>query len=154
LRSLIDTVLNDLDRKEFFIPFTEEELDAMFDEEKVVTYGAYDDDKLVASAQLYLSENFLSEIKDILDLKDSLVAELGGAVVLKEYRNVGIMKKLIEILIEEAKKRGYNYLTATVHPDNVASNNVAASTGAQIVKTVNLSGYLRNVYLLDIRKSI
>ena len=57
LRNLIDKVLNDLERKEFFIPFSEEEIDMMFDDSKVIIYGAYDNNKLVGTAQLYLSEN-------------------------------------------------------------------------------------------------
>lgn len=150
LKNLIDIVLNGLERKEFFIPFTEEEIDMMFDSSIAITYGAYDNNKLVGTAQLYLSENYVSEIKKILELKNSKVAELGGALALKEYRNKGIIKNLLSILIEEAKDKNYDYLVATVHPENIASNKAALSTNAKIVKTVNLGEYLRNIYLLEI----
>lgn len=82
LKNLIDIVLNGLERKEFFIPFTEEEIDMMFYSSIAITYGAYDNNKLVGTAQLYLSENYVSEIKKILKLKNSKVAELGGALAL------------------------------------------------------------------------
>lgn len=150
LKNLIDIVLNGLERKEFFIPFTEEEIDMMFDSSIAITYGAYDNNKLVGTAQLYLSENYVSEIKKILELKNSKVAELGGALALEEYRNKGVIKNLLSILIEEAKDKNYDYLVATVHPENIASNKAALSTNAKIVKTVNLGEYLRNIYLLEI----
>ena len=62
LKNLIDIVLNGLERKEFFISFTEEEIDMMFDSSIAITYGAYDNNKLVGTAQLYLSEKNI-EIK-------------------------------------------------------------------------------------------
>lgn len=150
LRNLIDKVLNDLERKEFFIPFTEEEIDMMFDDSKVITYGAYDNNKLVGTAQLYLSENYVEEIKEILNLNNNSVAELGGALVLEEYRNKGIMKQLSRKLIEEAKNKKYEYIVITVHPENIASNKTFSFTGAKVEKTVNLGEYLRNIYLLDL----
>lgn len=151
LRKLIEKVLNNLERKEFFIPFTEEEIDMMFDDSKVITYGAYNDNTLIGTAQLYLNENYVDEIKEILNLKKCSVAELGGALVLEEYRNKGIMKELSKILIEEAKKKKYQCIVITVHPENIASNKTFSHTGAKIAKTVNLGNYLRNIYLLDIK---
>lgn len=150
LKKLIDIVLNGLERKEFFIPFTDEEIDMMFDSSIAITYGAYDNNKLVGTAQLYLNENYVNEIKEILKLKNNKIAELGGALVLKEYRNKGIIKKLLSILIKEAENKNYDYLVATVHPENIASNKAVLSTNAKIVKTANLGEYLRNIYLLKI----
>ena len=83
LVNLIDKVLQNLERKEFFIPFTTEEIDMMFDDSKVIAYGAYDYNKLVGTAQLYLSENYVEEIKQILSLDSNSVAELGGTLVLE-----------------------------------------------------------------------
>ncbi len=150
LRNLIDKVLINLERKEFFIPFTTEEIDMMFDDSKVITYGAYDNNKLVGTAQLYLSENYVEKIKQILNINNSSVAELGGALVLEEYRNRGIMKQLSRRLIEEAKNKKYEYIVITVHPENIASNKTFSFTGAKVEKTVNLGEYLRNIYLLDL----
>lgn len=150
LKKLIDIVLNRLERKEFFIPFTEEEIDMMFDDSKVITYGAYDNNRLIGTAQLYLSENYVDELKEVLDLKNNKVAELGGALVLEEYRNKGIIKNLLSILIKESENKNYDYLVATVHPENIASNKAVLSTNAKIVKTANLGEYLRNIYLLKI----
>lgn len=154
LINLIDNVLQNLERKEFFIPFTTEEIDMMFDESKVITYGAYDNNKLVGTAQLYLSENYVEEIKQILSIDSNSVAELGGALVLEEYRNKGIMKELSKRLIEEAKNRNIEYIVITVHPENIASNKAFSYTGAKVKKTTNLGEYLRNIYLLDLTDNI
>ena len=154
LVNLIDKVLQNLERKEFFIPFTTEEIDMMFDDSKVIVYGAYDNNKLVGTAQLYLSENYVEEIKQILSLDSNSVAELGGALVLEEYRNKGIMKELSKRLIEEAKNRSIEYIVITVHPENIASNKAFSYTGAKVKQTVNLGEYLRNIYLLDLTDNI
>lgn len=150
LKELIDTVLGNLERKEFFIPFTEQDLEDMFNKNKVITYGAYDEEKLVGTAQLFFDESYTTEIKEILNLDSNKIAEFGGYLVLKEYRNKGIMKHLEDMLISKLKEMNYEYAVITVHPDNIASNKAAEYTGAKIAKTTNLGDYLRNIYLLKI----
>lgn len=51
LINLINNVLDRLERKKFFIPFSNEEINSMFDEKHAIVYGAYDNDKLVGTAQ-------------------------------------------------------------------------------------------------------
>lgn len=150
LRNLIDAVLSGLERKEFFIPFTEEELKDMFDKEKVIIYGAFDGQKLVGTAQLYFDESYTKEIKEILKMNNCKMAELGGYLVLEQYRNKGIMKVLQDRLINELKNINYEYAIITVHPDNIASNKTTEYTGAKNVKTTMLGNYLRNIYLLKL----
>ncbi len=150
LKELINTVLENLERKEFFIPFTEEELEDMLNKNKVIIYGAYDREKLVGTAQLFFDESYTTEIKEILNINSNKIAEFGGYLVLKEYRNKGIMKHLEDILISKLKEMDYEYAIITVHPDNIASNKVTEYTGAKIVKTTNLGDYLRNIYLLKV----
>lgn len=150
LKELIDTVLKDLERKEFFIPFTEEELKDMFNRDKIITYGAYDGEKLIGTAQLFFDEAYTAEIKEILNINSNKIAEFGSYLVLKSYRNKGIMKHLQDMLILKLKDMHYEYAVITVHPDNIASNKVVQNTGAKIVKVTNLGEYLRNIYLLKL----
>lgn len=64
LLDLIDIVLNGLENKEYFIPYEEWELDSMFDENNYgFLYGAYDGEKLVGMAQLYVSQEMLEDFK-------------------------------------------------------------------------------------------
>lgn len=150
VKELINTVLNKLERKEFFMPFTEEELEDMFNKNKIITYGAYDEEKLVGMAQLYFDESYTTEIRELLNMQNNKVAEFGGYLVLEEYRNKGIMKHLEDMLISKLKEINYEYAVITVHPDNIASNKATEYTGAKIIKTTNLGEYLRNIYLLKI----
>ncbi len=150
VKELIDIVLNKLERKEFFMPFTEEELEDMFNKDKIITYGAYDEEKLVGMAQLYFDESYTTEIRELLNMQNYKIAEFGGYLVLEEYRNKGIMKHLEDMLISKLKEINYEYAVITVHPDNIASNKATEYTGAKIIKTTNLGKYLRNIYLLKI----
>jgi len=122
----------------------------MFDKEKIITYGAFDGDKLVGTAQLFLDEKYITDIKEILNMRNNKIAELGGYLVLEEYRNKGIIKHLEDILILKLKEMNYEYAVITVHPDNIASNKATEYTGAKIAKTTNLGQYLRNIYLLKL----
>lgn len=151
LIKLINKVLGMLERPEFFIPFTCEEIEIMFDRDRAITYGVYDNEKLVATAQLYLQEEYVKEVKQIIGIEDKKVSEFGGYLVLPEYRNQGIIKKLQKILETEAKKEGCEYSIITAHPENAPSNSVIKHTGAKLVKTSKLKGYLRNIYLLKLK---
>lgn len=151
LMKLTDTVLECLEKPEFFISFTDEDIKIMFDKDKAITYGVYDSEELVATAQLYLQEEYVKEVKKILGIEDKKVSELGGYLVLPEYRNQGIMRKLQSILESEAKKTGCEYAVITAHPENAPSNSVIKHTGAKLVKTSKLEGYLRNIYLLELK---
>ena len=150
LRELINVVLKDIERPEFFIPFTEIEIANMFDESKTVIYGAYDNEKLIGTAQIYSDEEYIKNMKKVLSIENGKVLELGGYLVLSDYRNQGIMKNLQNKLIMEAKARNFRYVIITAHPDNKPSNSVIKNSGAKLVKTTSLEGYLRNIYLLEI----
>ena len=55
LFNLIEIVLGGLENQEYFIPYEQWELDSMFDEKNYAPlYGAYDGEKLVGMAQLYV----------------------------------------------------------------------------------------------------
>lgn len=150
LNYLIDNVINSLERKEFFIPFNNSKLNNMFNEDKIIVYGAYENDTLVGMATLYIDNSYFEEINKIINIESNKVTELGGYLVLSDYRNKGIMKHLQNLLIEEAKKLDSEYIIVTVHPENIPSNKVISSTGAKIIKTTTLGDYLRNIYLLEI----
>ena len=87
LFKLIDIVLGGLPDQSHFIPYEQWELDSMFDDINYAPlYGAYDGDKLVGMAQLYVSQDMLSDFKKNFELTEYKVCELGGNLVLPEYR--------------------------------------------------------------------
>lgn len=89
LFKLIDIVLSGLPDQNHFIPYEQWELDSMFDEVNYAPlYGAYDGNKLVGMAQLYVSQDMLEDFKKEFDLTEYKVCELGGNLVLTEYRGL------------------------------------------------------------------
>lgn len=51
--NLIQTVLDELENREYFIPYEQWELDSMFDDKNYAPlYGAYDSDKLVRNGSI------------------------------------------------------------------------------------------------------
>lgn len=151
LRYVINEVLSNLDRKEFFIPYEEWEYEKMFDEEYAPLLGAYDGDKLIGMAQLYVDQDMLSEFKEVLGLSDKKVCELGGNLILPEYRGKGLMFKMISIEYEWAKKLKFDYIMSMAHPDNIGSLKSLEKLGLKYVKTAEVAnGHLRDIYLLKL----
>lgn len=151
VRDLINTVLGDLDRKEFFIPYANWELERLFDKSYAHLHGAYDGNKLVGMAQLYVNQEFLKEYKEVLDVSDKKVAELGGDLVLSEYRGRGIMTALIKMQADLAKDMGFDYVISMAHPDNIGSNKALQKIGLEYVKTATVSnGHLRDIYMIKL----
>ena len=121
LRDLIKIVLDGLENPQFFIPYEKWELEQIFDKSYAPLHGAYDGEKLVGMAQLYVKEDFLKEYKEILGLQSFRVCELGGNLVLPEYRGKGIMYALIKLQAELAKDMGFDYVISMAHPENFVS---------------------------------
>ena len=92
---LIDVVLKGLANPDYFIPYEQWELEHMFDDVNYAPlYGAYDGNKLVGMAQLYVSQDMLADFKKEYGLTKYKVCELGGNLVLPEYRGRGITTAL------------------------------------------------------------
>ena len=153
LFKLIDTVLGGLPNQEYFIPYEEWEYEAMFDEKNYAPlYGAYDGDKLVGMAQLYVSQDMLKDFKKEFGLTEYQVCELGGNLVLPEYRGNGITTKLQTMLFEIAKERDFDYIISMAHPDNIGSCKTLEKVGLDYVKETILSnGFLRKLYMKKLK---
>lgn len=151
VKNLINIVLGGLERKEFFIPYSEWELERLFDESYAPLHGAYIDDKLVGMAQLYVDQEMLKEYIDVLGLTGNRVCELGGDLVLPEYRGRGIMSNLIKLELDLAKELKFDYVISMAHPDNIGSNKALKRLGLEYVKTDTVSdGHLRDIYCMKI----
>lgn len=149
LFKLIDIVLNGLPDQAHFIPYEQWELDSMFDDVNYAPlYGAYDGDKLVGMAQLYVSQDMLKDFKEEFELTEYKVCELGGNLVLPEYRGRGITTKLQIIEMQLAKDLGFDYIISIAHPDNIGSCKTLERIGLEFVKETELSnGFLRRLYM-------
>ncbi len=103
--NLMSEVINHLERPEFYcVGNPEKELQKMFDANYVYNLGAYDNQKLVGIAQLYIEQKELEYYINIADLNRFQVGNFGTALVLKEYRNRGIMQNLIKLQKRKSTK--------------------------------------------------
>ena len=154
LFDLIDVVLNNLEDPSYFIPYEQWEYESMFDDKKYAPlYGAYDGDKLVGMAQLYVSQKMLAGFKKDFGLASNIkVAELGGNLVLPEYRGLGITTTLQKMELEIAKERGFDYVISMAHPNNVGSCKTLEKVGLKFVNEQKVAnGFLRNLYMLKLK---
>ena len=79
------------------------------------------------------------------------MCELGTALVKKEYRNQGIMQKLIKMQIDIAKELNFEYIIATIHPENLPSNIAFEKNGFNVEgQAIFRENYLRNLCVLKI----
>ena len=150
--ALIDRVLSNIPDGHF-IPYEQWELDSMFDEENYAPlYGAFDGDKLVGMAQLYVSQEMMAGFKKDFELEEYSVCELGGNLVLPEYRGMGIATTLQKMELEIAKERGFDYIISMAHPDNIASCKTLEKVGLKFYKTMSVAnGFYRNLYMLKLK---
>ena len=103
-------------------------------------------------AQLYVSQDMLADFKREFKLEDHMVCELGGNLVLPEYRGNGITTKLQTLELNIARNLGFDYIISMAHPDNVGSCKTLEKVGLKFVKEARLSnGYLRKLYMLKLK---
>ena len=144
------TILDSITNSEWFIPFSPDD-DQVLMPDHDLFLGMFDGDKLVGISGLILTETFYGEIRDVLGLQGKKIAEVGGSMVLPEYRGKNIMLALNKMLVQTAKEQGYEYLVATVHPDNVASRTSAETLGFVKKDCILRKGrFLRNVYIMKL----
>lgn len=107
---------------------------------------------LYGMAQLYVSQDMLADFKKEFGLEDYSVCELGGNLVLPEYRGNGITTKLQTIEIELARKLGFDYVISMAHPNNVSSCKTLEKVGLNFIKETRLSnGFLRRLYMKKLK---
>ncbi len=151
LKNLIKIVLEGLENPHFFIPYADWELEQLYDKSYAHLHGAYDGEKLVGMAQLYIRQDFLQEYIDILGLNGYKVCELGGNLVLPEYRGQGIMYELIKLQANLAKDMGFDYIISMAHPYNIGSKKSLMKLGLQYVKQAIVNEtFLRDIFMMKL----
>lgn len=154
VRNLVKVVFENIERKDFLIPWTEEQMNRFFDEEYSILFGAYDNNKLVAMCQIFTSKEIEEEYYDILKISEpDSICELGGFLVLPEYRKKGVMTNLVSITMDCFNQLNFKYIISTVHPENLASNRIVQQLGFDLYTNLTTqSGYLRSLYWKKLNK--
>lgn len=145
------TIVNALPRLDFLIPMTKEEYEDTFvvgsDD---IVYGLFDNNNLIATSALLHDVRAYQQQEEVKDILTHKCAEIGECMVLPEYRGQGLMLKLNQLLKKDAQALGIEYMLATAHPENVASNTSLKALGFDLVKTFDRHGYLRNLYVMRV----
>ena len=151
LRELVKTTVKNLENKEWLITLTDKELDIIFENKNALIYGATENEKLLAISGLFFDESDFIDILKLLNIENKKVAEIAECMTFPEFRGNNYMLKINLKLVEKAKELGFEYLIATAHPDNIASNTslkkLKMTCSGQIYR---YGKYLRNYYVLKI----
>jgi RimJ/RimL family protein N-acetyltransferase len=145
-------IRQNLANPKWFMPFSEENMTHTFDEgNTLVVYGVFVDGVLAAISLFDHNYYEFKELSIAVGVSpDKKGAELGGSMVLPEFRGQNLMLDINTKLISVAKEMGIDYFVATVHPDNIASNRSVQKMGMQLKTTITRTGgYERNVYVLE-----
>lgn len=139
--------------KDWFMPLPDEIIRTLFEPDSAfVVYGCEVDGVLAGVSLLDHTEEEFAPLAKEAGVSPSMKgAELGVSMVLPAYRGQNLMLKIDSALIEVAKEEGLDYVVATAHPDNIASNKSLQKAGMQYVSTIMREGkYKRNVYYLPL----
>lgn len=151
LDSLIDVILKNLIKPEYFTKIEEHSYKHFLDDNYSRFYGIFIEGKMAAVATLFLDEYEYAELCEAINISKEGIAEIGRAMVHPFYRGNHYEREIVSYLIDVAKNMKLKRLIATVHPDNIPSQKCFNDLNFTKVKTITKhSGYLRDVYLLEL----
>lgn len=146
---LFDEMLRSLSRPEFFYR-SNEDRERLFDETYQLHIGAYDGEKLVGMASLFVDQNGMAEYRRITGVASDRICEFGNYIVLPEYRSRGIIGTLQNEILKLARELKFEYAVAAAHPENFASVKVLSKifTPCKMIETDN--GFLLQHFVMKI----
>ncbi len=156
LKQLHNEVIDSLENKEFFMPFTEEEFSVLLNKNFSIFYGYFDKNKLVAISCLFLDKCEFEDVSNELGLNTSDVVKLGSCMVSPKYTGNNLMLSINKELIKLAKSLKYKYVVTTCHPENIASSKSLEKLGMINVKTIDINNeflnkkYKRSLWLYNL----
>ena len=152
-KAMSEVIYEALPSKELLIPMTEEEYDDTYtDENEDVVYGIFENDQLIATSSLLHDVRAYAINPELEEVLKHPCIEIGESMVLPEYRGKGLMLRLNNLIMDEAKRQGVKYMLATAHPDNIASNTSLKHLGYEVIKEFTRAGKRRNLLVLDLTK--
>ena len=151
-KAMSQEIVRSLIAPDFLIPMTEEEYDDTYnDTNSDIVYGIFDEDRLVATSSLLHDVRAYAGEPELQELMNHPCIEIGESMVLPSYRGHGFMFQLNQLIKAEARRQGIEFMLATAHPDNIASNASLQHLGYRIIKEFTRAGFRRNLLLLDLR---
>ena len=151
LKDLISVTVQNLEKPEWLITLSDKEIENIFSNPKAIIYGAVEGEKLLAISGLFFDETDYQDIMKLLNIENNKVVEIAECMTHPTARGNNLMLQINSILIQKAKQLGFEYIIATAHPDNIASNkSLQKLKMTSDVQFFRYGKYIRNCYLLKI----
>ena len=151
LKEIVNITANNLANPEWLIVMTNEEVENVFENQNVIMYGVTENKELLSISGLFFDESDFLDIEKLCAIEGCKVAEIAECMTLPEARGNNYMLKINTALLAVAKELGFEYLIATAHPKNTASNHSLQKLGMQCKGQFYRYGkFLRNYYLIKI----
>ena len=150
--ALSESVYNNLENKEWYIPMSQENMKTALENKLFTVVGAVKNGTLAGVSLIDRTADEFAQLSEVAGVgMDKKGAELGACMVLPEYRGNNLMHLMNVELVKLARQSGIEYLVATAHPDNIASNKSLVKLGFELQAEIIRDGhYLRNSYYMEI----
>lgn len=122
---LIVNMYSDLENLEWFspMPFDFDNVKSMIENKRFYIIGVFENDQLCAVSSFdYKCGKLIGKIDFPENCNTEKLVEIGFTMVHSNFKGKGIMKKMIEFLVEKAKTDGFEWVFSKVHKDNLASS--------------------------------
>lgn len=129
---LIVNMYSNLGNLEWFtpMPYDYESVKGMIENPRFYIIGYFDNDILCGVGSLdYKCGKLIGKIDFPQNCNTDKLVEVGFHIVHTKYRGNGIMKKLINYLLDKIEKDGLEWVFGKVHKDNLASYNSLLKCG-------------------------
>ena len=147
-QKLIINMYSNLENLEWFtpMPYDLENVKAILSNPRFYVIGFFDKDTLCGVCSFdYKCGKLIGKIEFPKDCNTDKLVEIGFTMVHSEYKGNGIMKKMVEYLINKAKDDGFEWIFSKVHIDNLASSKSLIFNGFEkyitYQKGVNLADF-------------
>jgi len=122
---LIVDMYSHLENLEWFspMPYDFDSVKSMIENKRFFIIGYFVDNFLCAASSFdYKCGKLIGKIDFPKDCNTDKLVEIGFTMVHSSYKGNGIMKKMVDYLLKEAKTEGFEWVFGKVHKDNFASS--------------------------------
>ena len=133
--NLIVNMYSDLENLEWFspMPYDFNNVKSMIENPRFYIIGVFDNNQLVAVSSFdYKCGKLIGKINFPSNCDTSKLVEIAFTMVHSKYKGQGIMKKMVEFLLDKAKCDGFKWIFGKVHKNNFASSKSLQKNGFNI----------------------
>lgn len=150
-QSMSQAIVAALPCQAWLIPMTDVEYERTFGSgSRDVVFGVFEKETMIATSSMLHDVSDYESEKELTYILTHRCVEIGECMVSPLFRGIGLMLRLNRILLQTAHEEGVEYILATAHPDNIASNTSLRHLGLKFVKTFDRRGYKRNLYAMGL----